>query len=165
MKSGSAILSALGALPFVSLVSCVTTYEYPKDYTGPSAMIRSTTLDNTGVKGKGFYVSNVDGKSSPSPMSTPRGGGMFVRMEDVEVKVPARATTIKLTGATLYAADGAALVDSIAGGDRYVSGVLAFTPKPGGEYRVTGDLTTKGKESVWLEELKTGKIVGEKITK
>lgn len=56
-------------------------------------------------------------------------------------------------------------MDSIAGGARFVSGTMTFTPKPNGEYRVKGNLEPKGQESVWLVDEKTGKVIGTKIVK
>jgi len=54
----------------------------------------------------------------------------------------------------------AAMIDQRKGGTRSVNQSVTFTPRAGGEYRVKGNLDTKGRESIWLEDEKTGKAIG-----
>ena len=167
MKAASFIYSAVSAAAVLSLASCVSNYRLPKDYTGPTAVIRSSHEEVGLVKAKGWYLGEVDGKFVPNsnPVATPYGGGMAVTLKERETVIPAQTTTLKLVGSTIYAADGAAMGDALIGGARYVSGTMTFTPKAGGNYRVKGILEPKGQESVWLVDEKTGKLAGEKIMK
>ncbi len=167
MNALSLISSAVSAAAVLSLASCVSNYQLPKDYTGATAVIRSSHEEVGLVKAKGWYLSEVDGKMvhQGSPIATPYGGGMAVTLKERETVIPARTTTLKLVGSTIYAADGAAMGDALIGGARYVSGTMTFTPKSGGSYRVKGVLEPKGQETVWLVDEKTGRIVGDKIVK
>lgn len=160
----SSVVSTLGLL---ALPGCISTYALPEAYSGPTAVIHSSSETVSSVKGKGYYVSEIDGKtvSKSSPMATPYGAGMAVILKDTETKVPAQPVTLTLVGATVYAADGAAMIDGMSGGSRFVSGEMAFTPKANGRYRVKGTLEPKGGESVWLEDEMSGKMIGQKIVK
>jgi hypothetical protein len=148
------------------LSSCVKFHSLPTDYSGPTAVIRGTASQKNVFKGEGFQVTKVDGKAvyGRGTVATPVGGGPVLAVQEPEVRVMPQPVTLTLTGSTVYAADGPAMVDGLIGGSRHVSGDLSFTPKPGGEYRVKG-LLERGSESVWLVEEKTGKMVGHKITK
>lgn len=158
-------LSVLSALLLGSLTSCVSHHRLPENYTGPTATIRITAVTTGSVKGEAFKVEKVDGKLvAGTVLATPRGGGMGVAVRDLEFQVPARPLTLTLSAHTLYAADGVAMVDSLSGNNRSVSGDIAFTPKAGGRYTVRGSLA-KDAEAVWLVDDKTGKVTGPKVTK
>ena len=150
----------------VALPGCVQFHNLPTDYTGPVAIIRGTAAQKNVFKGEAFRVTKVDGKQIPGrgAVATPTGGGPVLAVQDPEVRVLPQPVTLTLTGSTIYAADGPALVDGMFGGSRNVSGEISFTPKAGGEYRVKG-LLHRGSEAVWLVEEKTGKQIGEKITR
>jgi hypothetical protein len=154
------------SLAAVTLPGCVNSHDLPKGYGGPVAIIRGTSAQKNVFKGDAFTVTKVDGKqvSGRGAVATPTGGGPVLAVREPQVKVLPQPLTLTLTGSTIYAADGPALIDSMAGGARHVRGDLSFTPKAGGEYRVKGILE-KGSESVWLVEEKTGKLIGSKITK
>ena len=157
---------AAASLAFVTLPSCVKYHNLPTDYSGPVAVIRGTSAQNNVFKGQSFSVTKVDGLQvyGRGAVATPVGGGPVLAVQEPQVKILPQPVTLTLTGSTIYAADGPALIDSMAGGARHVSGDLSFTPKAGSEYRVKG-LLEKGAESVWLVEEKSGKMIGNKITK
>ena len=76
--------------------------------------------------------------------------------------MPCQPLTLKLSGGSVYAADGVALSDSMIGGNNSVSGVISFTPKPDAAYSVVGT-TGKNSTAVWLIDQKSGKIVSENV--
>ena len=166
MKFSHCLKLATVGLASMTLPSCVNYHSSPTDYSGPVAVIRGTSAQKNIFKGQAFTVTKVDGKQvyGRGAVATPTGGGPVLAVQEPEVRILPQPVTLTLTGSTIYAADGPALIDSMAGGARHVSGDLSFTPKAGGEYRVKGVLD-KGSESVWLVEEKTGKTVGGKITK
>lgn len=152
-------------LLLATLASCGNYYVVPKEYTGPTAVIRGTSKSLNAVKGESFKVAKIDGKTTlGNPVATPRGGGIVLSVRETEQKVMVAPMTLTLVGSTIYAADGVALADSLTGGARHVNGDVSFTPEAGGEYRVKGSL---GKDycAVWLEEEKSGKVVTPKIEK
>ncbi|WP_367874165.1 hypothetical protein [Luteolibacter sp. Populi] len=166
MNFSRSLKLAAAGLAFASLPSCVKYHNLPEGYSGPVATIRGTAAQGNVFKGQSFRVTKVDGLeiAGRGAVATPTGGGPVLAVREPQVQVLPKPVTLTLTGSTIYAADGPALVDSMIGGARHVSGDLSFTPKAGGEYRVKGILE-KGSESVWLEEEKSGKLVGNKITK
>ena len=166
MKFSHSLKLTAVALASATLPSCVSYHNLPTDYSGPVAIIRGTSAQKNVFKGESFTVTKVDGKQvhGRGAVATPTGGGPVLAVQEPQVKILPQPVTLTLTGSTIYAADGPALIDSMAGGARHVSGDFSFTPKAGGEYRVKG-LLEKGSESVWLVEEKSGKMIGGKITK
>lgn len=150
---------ALVAVASAFLSSCITSYELPKDHTGPTAIIRSTGRSVNAVKGEGYHIAKVNGVMAiHSPMDTPHGGGMGLMLKNRELQVPCTPLELTLYGGNIYAADGAAMVDSMIGGNQSASGKITFTPKPKGDYTVNG-VTSKQRTAVWIEDTKTKKIV------
>ena len=142
--------------------SCVF-YELPTGYSGATASIRSTAKKINPVKGEGYHILAVNGKSAMhSPMATPYGAGMGMSLSERTLQVPCEPLDLKLSGGNIYAADGVAMADSIIGGNHSVTGNVSFTPKANGDYSVTG-ITGKGQTSVWIIDNKTGKIASSKV--
>lgn len=156
------ILSSAVCLGTLFLNSCGM-YQMPAGYSGPTATISSTSKRVNSVKAEGYYVMSIDGKSaSNSPMNTPHGTGMRVLLANETVQVPCQPLTLNLSGGNIYAADGVAMADFLIGGNHSVSGEITFTPKPGAAYSVVGT-TGKSSTAVWLTDLKSGKIVSQKV--
>ncbi|NJM38938.1 MAG: hypothetical protein HC845_14310 [Akkermansiaceae bacterium] len=147
------------------LSSCVSYYEIPKNYSGPTATLKDSSIATHFAKAAVFKVAEIEGKTpKSSPMATPYGGGMGVTLRESSRPVPAgKPITISLSAGDSYAADGAQLADKLMGRQNaYASGNLTFTPKAGQSYRVKGTLA-KEVSSVWLEEDGSGALVGKKI--
>ena len=145
----------------LALPSCVSYYNLPKDYTGPTAMIRNTGTAHDAFKSSVFEVAKIEGKlSNASAMQTPRGGGPVVQMGNSEVKVPAgQPLQIELSGHDQFAADGPALLYAMGGKvAKPAKATLNFTPKANATYAVKGQLAKEG-SSVWMEDTATGKRV------
>lgn len=160
MKTQTAAIASVG---FAMLFSSCATYELPPGYSGATASIRSTGKNVSSVKGEAYYIIAVNGKSAMhSPMATPYGGGMFLSLRERTLQVPCEPLDLKLSGGNIYAADGVAMADSIAGGNQSVTGNVKFTPKANGDYSVTG-ITGKGQTAVWIVDNKTGKIASGKV--
>lgn len=158
----------LTSLSLVSLClsACVgPAYQLPPGYNGPLATIKNSGKELSPLKAEVFNVYKIDGCYShlKSPMATPYGGGPFVTLQTSEAQIPARKTQIEIVGRDAYAADGVAIMDKIAGGERKtVSGTVELTPKPGGTYIVRGQLD-KATSQVWIEDAATGKVVTSKV--
>ena len=152
---------ALAAALAISLPSCVSYYNLPKDYTGPTATIRNSGTAQDAFKSTVFEVAKIDGKlSNASAMQTPRGGGPVVQMGDSQVKVPAgQPLQVDLSGHDQFAADGPALVYALGGNvAKPAKASVTFTPKANATYVVKGQLAKQG-SSVWLEDAANGKRV------
>ncbi len=156
-------------LPFIAILvsSCISSYQLPEGYTGPTAVIKDTASKTGAIKAEAFQVSKIDGKlDRNSPMATLYGGGMGVILKDSKRIVPAgKPITLTISGGNIYAADGAALFDSMSGNaKKYVQGDVSFTPEPNEVYRVNG---VAGKESscVWIEDESSKKMVTSKVIK
>lgn len=159
-RSYYVVSCALGVL----LSSCAS-YRLPEGYSGSTASIRSTGKRVNSVKGEGYYILEVNGKfAQHSPMATPRGAGMGISLSERTLQVPCEPLELKLSGGNIYAADGVALADSMIGGNHQVSGKVSFTPRPNGDYSVTG-VTGKEQTAVWIVDNKTGKIASSKVAK
>jgi len=151
----------------VSLSSCVSSYNLPEGYTGPTAIIKDSATITGSTKAEAFQVSKIDGQlDRTTPMATPYGGGMVVTLQESKRTIPAgKPITVTIAGGNIYAADGAALADMISGNSKkHVHGDVVFTPKSNKVYRVNG-VAGKQSSSVWIEDERSGKIVTEKITK
>lgn len=158
------ITSVVAAAAALLLSNCES-YKLPANYSGPTATIRSTGKAMNSVKGEGYYILEVNGKfAQHSPMATPHGAGMGLLLRDRTLQVPCEPLDLKLSGGSIYAADGVALADMLIGGNHEVTGNVTFTPKPDGEYLVTG-VCGKGYTAVWISEEKSGKAVSAKVEK
>jgi len=96
------------------LLSSCASYQLPEGYSGSTASIRSTGKRVNSVKGEGYYILEVNGKfAQHSPMATPRGAGMGISLSERPLQVPCEPLELKLSGGSIYAADGVALADSM----------------------------------------------------
>ncbi|MEK7950977.1 hypothetical protein [Luteolibacter soli] len=152
---------ALPAVLALMLPSCVSYYNLPKGYTGPTATIRNSGSAQDAFKATVFEVAKIDGKlSNSSAMQTPRGGGPVVQMGESQVKVAAgQPLQVELSGHDQFAADGAALMYSFGGNvAKPAKATVNFTPKANATYVVKGQLAKQG-SAVWLEDAASGKRV------
>ncbi|MBC8127235.1 MAG: hypothetical protein H8M99_08860 [Gloeobacteraceae cyanobacterium ES-bin-144] len=156
-------IATITSVIFALLFTSCATYELPAGYSGATVSIRSTGKKVSSVKGEGYHILAVNGKSAMhSPMATPYGGGMGLSLSECTLQVPCEPLDLKLSGGNIYAADGVAMADSMVGGNQSVTGNVKFTPKAHGDYSVTG-VTGKGQTAVWIIDNKTGKIVTNKV--
>jgi hypothetical protein len=145
---------ALPAVFALALPSCVSYYNLPKDYTGPTATIRNTGAAHDAFKASVFEVAKIDGKlSNASAMQTPYGGGPVVQMGTSEVKVVAgQPLQVELSGHDQFAADGPALMYALGGNvAKPAKSTVTFNPKANATYVVKGQLGKQG-STVWLED-------------
>jgi len=157
MKSFRFVFPAVLAL---ALPSCVSYYNLPKDYTGPTATIRNTGAAQDAFKASVFEVAKIDGKlSQGTTMQTPYGGGPVVQMGESQVKVVAgQPMQVELAGYDRFAADGAALMYSLGGNvSKTAKATVTFSPKANATYVVKGQLG-KQASSVWLEDEKGKRV-------
>lgn len=152
----------------VSLISgCATQYKpIPDGYSGPTATIEDTKEREGDYKARFFVVTEIDGHKIENGINKARSAssGMGFRLEGgyVTRQVPARPMKVKLVGTHVTGAPIHEIFSRAKGTFFHVEGEVAFTPVPGGEYVVMGELKENG-SSVWIEDTKTHQAVTAKI--
>lgn len=157
------IISTLLILIASLLVGCMTTSSsIPEDYTGPRAMIIDSFETHSPSKADFFGLVAIDGKGIDNCRRRTGienyGNGLSMSPITVRRDVPAAKAQFKLEGRTDYAAPIQALSNPV----YEVVGVIEFAPREGFDYVVKGTLS-KEYSAIWIEELVSGNIVGEKI--
>ena len=147
---------------------CATYEPVPKDYTGPTALIRDSGFSEDGTKAQMFAVMEIDGNRvmnaflASANASHGRGSALTTVFPERTVKiVPMR---LKLQGSHATGAPIHAMASQLAGTFFSVEGTVDFTPQPGARYVVKGDLK-KERASVWVEDMATGKPASGVISK
>lgn len=154
---------ALVGLWLLVLQGCATP---PPPPTGPVAAV-GDSAEGGGVGGGTFYVlAEVDGQPTftdalRASLVASRGRGAYMLVQTVQRMVPAGPRRLKLTARHAYAAPIQGLFQR--SGPEPLEGTLAVELVEGRQYRVTGKLDAMRSE-LWLEEVDSGRIVGEKIT-
>jgi len=148
----------------VALLSGCVSNPVPKDYTGPLAYISDSTAPSE-TPGVDFFVLDaVNGQaiqdSISATMSANYGRGFYMDPKVIGRDVPAREASFEVLGMTHYAAPILAMTNTV----YKLNGTVTFTPAPNGRYVIKGKLGA-GYSAVWIEEVDTGKIVGQKIEK
>jgi hypothetical protein len=138
----------------------------PDGYTGATASIADSGVAEAKEMSRLFFVEAVDGKRPERRLMASHNvsyheGGTYT-LAKVSRRVAAQPMRLKLvgvrTGPTLFQA----VRVRARGAYRHVEGEIVFTPSPGGDYTVTGELGKEG-SSVWLMDSATGKRVSEVI--
>lgn len=144
------------------LSGCETFQPVPQGYSGPTALVG----DSVKPLGRGgadiFYVAKFNGQaignSRDASRAASQGRGFNMRTVGVMRKIPAQPATLTIVGRRDYAAPILALANKI----YEVSGDIHLTPMPDDSYIVKGELGDNY-SAVWLENEKTGAVVGNKI--
>ena len=135
-----------------------------ESYAGPTAIIVDTATGGGRSGGTFFVLAEVDGKPAVnalgSSMSASSGQGMHLKVQQMERKVKAGATQLKLVGRVGYAAPIQQIFKSDS--SYAVEGVIDVTLKPDTRYRVAGILDSFRRE-VWLEEEVSSQVIGQKV--
>jgi hypothetical protein len=139
--------------------ACATYSPVPPDYTGPVATIADSGFAVSGSKAQMFVLAEVDGNpirnSVNASASASRGHGFNLTTVIISRPVPAKPMKLLLQGTHATAAPIHELFSRAGGTFHSVQGTVDFTPAPGGDYVVKGELKKDG-SSVWLEERATG---------
>ena len=113
-----------------------------------------------------FVIAEVDGqKISNSIIDSRRvssGTGFKLNTVFTSRELPARPMKVTLIGTHETGAPIHAIASELRGTFFSVKGEVDFTPVPGGNYVVKGELKKIG-SSVWIEEAATGRVVTEKV--
>lgn len=137
----------------------------PDGYSGPTAIIADTATGGT-RGGTFFFVEEVNDErivnSFGASIAASRGMGMNLSVTQVERKLIARKTKLKLVGRIGYAAPVQQMFKRDSG--YAVDGLIEVDLKANTRYRVAGKLDAVTRE-VWLEEEGTQQVVGSKIVK
>lgn len=146
-----------------TLVGCSTLNgPVPSDYMGPVAYLTDTAEPYDRTKGRFFVLAEVDGTPVNNAMYEPHragsGPGFALTTLHHNRSVPVRTMSVKLIGRHLSAAPIYELASRAAGTFVSVEGVVAFTPKVNGNYRVNG-LLLKDCPAVWIEDANTKETV------
>jgi hypothetical protein len=144
------------------LTACETAKPVPDGYNGPLAKITDTVAPFSTSGADIFYLARLNGKtihnSFTATGSATQGRGFQMRTVAVARDIPASPITLTIVGRRDYAAPIQTLVNKI----YLVSGDLEFAPSPDETYVVKGQLGESG-SAVWLENEKTGVVVGRKF--
>jgi hypothetical protein len=136
----------------------------PAAYTGPTATIADTATGGGSGGGVFFFVEEVNDERIVNTLgasfAASRGQGAYMQLSQVERKLIARKTKLKLAGRVGYAAPIQQMFKSNSAYS--VEGVIEVDLRPDVRYRVTGVLDAFKRE-VWLEEGGTQQILGGKI--
>ncbi|RZI44172.1 hypothetical protein EGT07_01715 [Herbaspirillum sp. HC18] len=151
----------------VALAGCAAYQPVPKDYVGPTAIVRDTGgYIDYWTKAQVFSITEVDGQRIMDSFRTSdkasKGHGFTLNLDLQEQLVPAKPMTVKLRGSHITGAPIHAIASKANGTYFTVEGVVSFTPKADTRYRVKGELKREG-SSVWIEEESSGQIVTEKV--
>jgi hypothetical protein len=149
------------------LGGCATYKPVPDGYTGPTARIVDSSYQETGGKGRLYYVESVDGnkienaRNATGQASYGRGFNLSIRGSIRDV--PVRKMRLRLVGTHVTAAPIHEIASRAIGEFFSVEGDVDFTPEPGKVYEVRGELKKAG-SSVWLVDQATDQPASEKIT-
>jgi len=143
--------------------ACTTvTPSLPPGYSGPTAEIRDSVTVKSRSNADFFYIASVDGnaveQSLDKTVGANFGQGFNMNPQIVQRTVPARSMKLELVGRTHHAAP----IQSLFSTEFQVKGPLSFTPEAEHTYIVHGELG-ENYSAVWLEDLGSGTIVGQKI--
>lgn len=132
-------------------------------YAGPTANISDSYNVVSTSKVEFFYVGKLDGhdveNSRLNSLAANRGRGMNMTPVLVQRSVPAsRSMSIEIVARTEYAAPILTLTNAV----YQVKGTIDFTPEPGMEYVIKGELG-EARSLVWLEETASHRVIGKKI--
>jgi len=134
----------------------------PENYKGPLATVKDSSKKYSASKIDLFYLKKIDGKkiedSRSRTLIANSGKGFYISPVIVSRKIPAKLCTVMITGRTEYAAPILALTGKV----YEVSGEVEFYPEEDKTYIVKGELTEKY-SSVWIEDVESKRIVGNKV--
>lgn len=134
----------------------------PPDYDFSTAVIRDSYQSMGSDSANFFYVSHIDGSrvddSRMVTLKRNRGRGFNMTPHVIDREVPVKTAKYTIVGRTEYAAPILALTHTV----YEVKGDVELPLEAGKVYEVQGEL---GEEysAVWLEEVGSGKVVGQKI--
>ncbi len=153
---------------FLLLGACATYEPVPKDYSGPTALVRDTGFSEDRTKAQMFSLMEIDGNRVMNAFwasaNASQGHGASLTTVYTERQVQARPMKVKLQASHATGAPIHAIASQLAGTFFSVEGTVDFTPKANGRYAVKGDLK-KEKASVWIEDTETGQPVTAVVSK
>jgi hypothetical protein len=159
LHSRASITLALLAL---CLGGCATYQPTPKGYAGPTAEIADSSSSSSGSCGDFFYLDSYDGHGIENTLSVTErrnyGRGLVMDIEQYSRPVPVRQATLHLIGRTHCAAP----IVEVAQAVYRIEGDVAFTPKAGVSYDVTGGLS-QDHSAIWIEDSATHRQQSSKL--
>ncbi len=160
-------IGGLFLLLVLLLTGCASSYKaVPDGFTGPTARIIDGSYQESGGKGRLFYVASIDGNPVDNARratgSASYGRGFSLSTRTSARDVPIRKLRLHLVATHVTAAPIHELASRAIGEFFSVEGELDFTPEAGKVYEVRGQLSKEG-SSVWLTDLYSGEVVTEKI--
>lgn len=150
------------------LAGCATYEPVPKDYSGPTALVRDTGFSEDGSKAQMFAMVEIDGNRvmnafwASANASQGRGASLTTIYPERPVQIKPMKVTLRgshATGAPIHA-----MASQLAGTFFSVEGTVDFTPQAGRQYLVKGDLK-KAASKVWIEDAETAKPVTSVVSK
>jgi hypothetical protein len=149
------------------LAGCAMYEPVSGGYNGPVAVIRDSAESEDTMKGRLFFVEEVDNNRINNIRISTRqasaGRGFWLATGYAMRPVPARTMRLKLVGTHVVAAPIHEMASRAIGTFFDVEGVIEFTPRPNGKYTVRGELK-KNASSVWIEDDETREPASAKVT-
>jgi hypothetical protein len=157
----------VGVAAALALHGCASYKPVPDGYTGPVAVVADSGQREDATKAQVFALMEVDGNSIDNSFAASarasQGQGFALTTRFVSRQVPATPMKVKIKASHATGAPIQQLFGQAAGSFLSVEGVTDFTPAPGGNYVVKGELS-KGGSSVWIEDAATNQPVTQKVT-
>ena len=148
------------------LQGCASQPPAPEIFSGPTATIADTAIQDGRATGVFFSVDKINGKAVRNNLQASRsnsfGQGPLMRIANSQRKVLAGRVQLDIFGRVAQGAPIFEIISSLRDKLHYVAGTIEVELEADKRYRVNGILDELHKE-VWLEEEGSGKIVGEKI--
>jgi hypothetical protein len=149
------------------LSGCAAYKPVPDGYTGPVATVADSGFAEGATKAQMYVLTAVDGNNIRNSLgasaSSSYGQGFALTTNFVSRPVPAIPMKASIRASHTTGAPIHAIFSQMAGTFFSVEGIVDFTPLPGGQYIVKGELKREG-SSVWIEDSTTGKVVTTKVT-
>lgn len=152
----------------IALSGCAAYQPVPPGYSGPKAILSDSGSPESGSKARLFAAMEIDGNrianSFGASASASHGQGFALTMAVIDREVPAKPMRVTIKASHTTAAPIHAIASQMAGTFFSVEGVVDFDPKPNTKYVVRGELKKEG-SAVWIEDVMSGQVVTQKITK
>jgi hypothetical protein len=139
------------ALLALWLGGCATYQPVPPGYAGATAEIADSSSADSGRCADFFFIDSYDGHGIENSLSVTRrrnsGRGLAMDVEQFSRPVPAQQATFHLSGRTHCAAPILEVAHTI----YEIEGDVAFTPRAGARYDVTGEFSPDH-SAIWIED-------------
>jgi hypothetical protein len=148
------LLSAI-AVTGALLSGCATFNPLPEGYSGATATLADSFIQEDGTKGQFYAIEAYNGNNINNAIIETReasyGHGLSLYARGAQRLIPAKPFRAKIVGTHQTGAPIHEITSRLAGTFFSVEGEIDFSPAPGGIYTVKGQLS-KEISAVWIED-------------